>query len=143
MFEYLFFSALGCQPNISILSTLVFLLLQKLKFALHGRYCYFIRAWSGDFNPSSCLQLWIGSVHQNHRAGASLGEGLIGLSSLGVGDFILGGLIAFKISHMPSYGWVMITKILYQLKLLQFSKFDDCTLTMDRVIGICQKHMTT
>ena len=78
MFGYLFFSALGSQPNISTLSTLVFLLLQKFKFALHVRYCCVIRAWSSDFNPSSYLQLWIDSVHLSHTAGASLGEELIG-----------------------------------------------------------------
>ena len=116
MFGYLFFSALGSQPHISTLSTLVFLLLRKFKFALHGRYCCAIRAWSSDFSPSSYLQLWIGSVHQSHTAGASLGEELVGLSSLGAGDFILRGLIAFKICHMTSYGWAMITKILHLSK---------------------------
>ena len=143
MFGYLFFSALGSQPNISTLSTLVFLLLQKFKFALHVRYCCVIRAWSSDFNPSSYLQLWIDSVHQSHTAGASLGEELIGLSSLGAGDFILRGLMALKTYLMPSYVWTMITKIVHQLKLLQFSKFDDRSPTMARVIAICQKHMTT
>ena len=130
MFGYLFFSALGSQPNISTLSTLVFLLLQKFKFALHVRYCCVIRAWSSDFNPSSYLQLWIGCVHQSCTADTSLGEELIGLSSLGAGDFILRGLIAFKICHMPSYGWAMITKIVHQLKLLQLSKSDDLSLTI-------------
>ena len=42
MFGYFFFSALGSQPNISTLSTLVFLLLQKFKLALHVRYCCII-----------------------------------------------------------------------------------------------------
>ena len=88
-----YFSGLGPQPNISTLSTLVSLLLQKFEFTLHVRYCCDIRAWSSDFNPSSCLQMWIGSVHQSHTAGASLGEKLVGLSSLGVGDFIIRGLI--------------------------------------------------
>ena len=139
MFGYLFFSDLGSQPNISTLSTLVFLLLQKFKFALHFRYYCAIRAWSSDFNPFSYLQLWISSIHQSHTAGASLGEKLIGLSSLGAGDFILRGLIAFKICLMPSYGWAMITKIVHQLTLLQFSKCDDRSPTMARVIAICQK----
>ena len=143
MFGYLFFSAFGSQPNILILSILVFLLLQNSKFALHVRHCCDIRTWSSDFNPSSYLQLWIDSVHQSHTAGASLGEELIGLSSLGAGDFILRGLIAFKTYLMPSYVWTMITKIVHQLKLLQFSKFDDRSPTMARVIAICQKHMTT
>ena len=102
-FGYLFFSALGSKLNISTLSTLVFLLLQKFKFALHVRYCCIIRAWSSDFNPSFYLQSWIDSVHQSHTAGASLGKELIGLSSLGAGDFILRGLIAFKTCLMPSY----------------------------------------
>ena len=143
MFGCLFFSALGSQPNISILSTLVFLLLQKFKFAFHVRYCCIIRAWSSDFNPSSYLQLWIESVHQSHTAGASLGEELIGISSLGAGDFILRVLIAFKTCLMPSYFWAMITKIVHQLKLLQFSKFDARSSTMAQVIAICQKRMTT
>ena len=117
LFGNLFLSTLGPQLNISTLSTLVFLLLQKFEFALHVRYCCIIRAWSSDFNPSSYLQLWIGSVHQSHAPGASLGEEFIGLSSLGAGDFILRGLIAFKTCRMPSYGWDMITKIVHQLKL--------------------------
>ena len=36
MFGYLFFSALSHQPNISTLSTLVFLLLQGFEFALRS-----------------------------------------------------------------------------------------------------------
>ena len=44
------------------------------------------------------------SAHQSYTAGASLGEEVIGISSLGAGNFILRGLIAFKICHMPSYG---------------------------------------
>ena len=59
----------------------------------------------------------VGSVHQSYTAGPSLGEKLISLSSLGAGDFILRGLIAFKTCRMPSYGWDMITKIVHQLKL--------------------------
>ena len=143
MFGYLFFSVFGPQPNISTLNTLVFLLLQKFEFALYVRYCYIIRAWSSDFNPSSYLQLWIDSIHQSHTAGASLEEELIGLSSLGAGDFILRGPIAFKTCLMPSYVWAMITKTVHQLKLLQFSKFDDRNPTMAQVIAICQMHMTT
>ena len=139
MFGCFFFSALISQPNISTLITLVFLLLQKFKFALHVRYCYVITVWSSDFHPSSYLQLWIDSVHQSDTAGASLGEELIGLSSLSAGDFTLRGLIAFKTYLMPSNVWTMITKIVHQLKLLHFSKLDDCS----PVIAICQKHMTT
>ena len=143
MVGYLFFWVLGSQPNISTLSTLVFLLLQKFKFALHVRYCCIIRVWSSDFSPSSYLQLWIDSVHQSHIAGAFLGEEPIKLSSLGAGDFILRGLIAFKTCLMPSYVWAIITKIVHQLKLLQFSKSDGRSPTMARIIAICQKHMTT
>ena len=73
---------------------------------------------------------------------ASLGEELIGISSLGGGDFILCGLIAFKICHMPSYGWAIITKIVHQLKLMQLSRFDDRSPIMARVITIYQKLMT-
>ena len=143
MFGYLFLSALAPQPNISTLSILVFLLLQKFEFTLHIKFCCVIREWSSDFNPSSYLQPWIGSVHQSYTAGASLGEELIGISSLGAGDFILRGLIAFKICHMPSYGWAMITKIVHQLKLLQLSRSDSCSPTMAQVITIYQKLMTT
>ena len=139
----MFLSALGRQPNISTLSKLVFLLLQKLEFTLHFKFCWVIREWSSDFNPSSYLQPWIGSVHQSYTAGASLGEELIGISSLGAGDFILRGVIAFKICHMPSYGWAMITKIVHQLKLLQLSRSDSCSPTMAQVITIYQKLMTT
>ena len=123
MFGYLFLSDLGPPPNISTLSPLA-LLLQKFVFTPHVRYCCVIRAWSSDFNPSSYLQLWIGSVHQSYTAGASLGEELIQLSSLGAGDFILRGII-------------------HQQKLLQLSKFDDRSPTMARIIAIYQKHMTT
>ena len=73
----------------------------------------------------------------------SLGEELIGISSLGGGDFTLCGLIAFEICDMPSYGWAMVTKIVYQVKLLQLSRFNDCSPTMARVITIYQKLMTT
>ena len=125
MFGNLFLSALGPQPSILILSTLVFFLLQKFEFALHVRYCCVIWARLSDFNPSFYLQLWIGSVHQSYRAGASLGEELIQRSSLGPGDFILRGLIALKICHIPSCAWAKITKIVHQLKLLLLSKFDD------------------
>ena len=143
MFGFFYFSTLGSQPNISTLSTVVFLLLQKFKFAVHIRYCCVIKAWSSDYNPSSYLQLWIDSVHQSHTAGATLGEELMELSSLGAGDFIFRGLIAFKTCLMPSYVWAMVTKIVHQLKLFQFSKFDERSLTMGRVIAIYQKHMTT
>ena len=105
MFGYLFFSALGPQPNISTLSTLVFLLLQKFEFALHVRYCCIIRAWSSDFNPSSYLQLWIICVHQRCTADTSLGEELIGLFSLGAADIILRGIITFKICPVMDGLW--------------------------------------
>ena len=143
MFRYLYLSAFGLQPSISTQRTLVFLLLQKFEFTLQVKYCCVIGAWSIHFNSSSYLQLWIGSVHKSYTAGAFLGEELIGLSSLGAGDFILRVLIAFKICHMPSYGWAMITKIVHQLTLLQLSEFDDCSPTMARVIAIYQKNMTT
>ena len=142
MFEYLFLSAHGPRLNISTLSTLVFLLLQKFEFTLLSSSVASLE-WTRDFNPSSYLQPWIGSVHQSYTAGASLGEELIGISSLGAGDFILRGLIAFKICHMPSYGWAMITKIVHQLKLLQLSRSDSCSPTMAQVITIYQKLMTT
>ena len=142
MFDYLFLSAHGPHLNISTLSTLVFLLLQKFEFTLLSSSVASLE-WTRDFNPSSYLQPWIGSVHQSYTAGASLGEELIGISSLGAGDFILRGLIAFKICHMPSYGWAMITKIVHQLKLLQLSRSDSCSPTMAQVITIYQKLMTT
>ena len=44
---------------------------------------------------------------------------------------------------MPSYGWTMITKIVHQLKLLQFSRFDNRSPTMAGVITIYQKLMIT
>ena len=46
----------------------------------------------------------------------------MGLSSLGAGDFILSGLITFKIFHKPSYEWAVVTKTVHQLKFLQLSK---------------------
>ena len=65
------------------------------------------------------------------------------LSSLGAGDFMLGGLITFKIFHKPSYEWAVVTKTMHQLKFLQLPKFNDRSPTMARVIAIYQKHMTT
>ena len=130
----MFLSVRAPQPNISTLSILVFLLLQKFEFTLHFKFCCIIREWSSDFNPPSYLQLWIGSLHESYAAGASLGEELIGISSLDAADLILHGLIAFKICHMPSYGWAMITKIVHDLKLLQLSRFDDSSPTMAWVI---------
>ena len=143
MFGYLFLSALGSQPNISTLSTLVFLLLQKFEFTLYFKFRCVVIKCSSDFNLSSYLKPWIGSVHQSYTAGASLGEELIGISSLDAADLILRGLIAFKICHMPSYGWAMITKIVHQLKLLQLPRFNDGSPIMARVITIYQKLMTT
>ena len=105
-------------------------------FTLHFKFCCVIREWSSDFNPSSCLQPWIGNIHQRYTAGASLGEELTGISYLGAGDCGLRGLIAFKICHMPSYGWAMITKIVHQLKLLQLSRFENQSPTMARAITI-------
>ena len=67
----------------------------------------------------------------------------MGISSLGAGDFILGGLITFKICHEPSYEWVVVTKTVHQLKFMQLSKFNDRSPTMPRVTAIYQKHMTT
>ena len=77
---------------------------KKFEFNLHLKFCCVIREWSSDFNPSTYLQLWTCSVHQSCTAGACLGQELIGISSLGAGDVILRGLIAFKICHMPSFG---------------------------------------
>ena len=71
------------------------------------------------------LQLWIGCVHQSCAAVTSLREELMGLSSLGAGDFILSGLITFKIFHKPSYEWAVVTKTVHKLKFLQLSKFND------------------
>ena len=44
----------------------------------------------------------MGCVHQSCAARTSLGEELMGFSSLGAGDFILGGLITLKFCHKPS-----------------------------------------
>ena len=143
MFEYLFFSVFDPQPHISTLSTLVFLLLQKFEFTLHVRHCCVIRAYSIDFNLSSYIQLWIGCVYQSYTAGASLGEELIGHFSLDAGDFTLIGLITMKICHIPSYGWAIVIKNVYQLKLLQLSKLDDRSPTIARVIAIYQSHIIT
>ena len=49
----------------------------------------------------------------------------MGLSSLGVGDLILGALKTFKICHKPSYESAVVTKTVHQLKFLQLSKFND------------------
>ena len=130
----MFLSVLAPQLNISTLSILVFLLLQKFEFTLHFKFCCIVREWSSDFNLSSYLQLWIGSLCESYTAGASLGEELMGISSLDAADFILCGLIAFKICHRPSYGWAMITKIVHELKLLQLPRFDDGSPTMAWVI---------
>ena len=73
----------------------------------------------------------------------SLGEELMRLSSLGVGDFILGGLKTLKICHKPSYEWAVVAKTVHQLKFLHLPKFNDRSPTMARVIAIYQKHMTT
>ena len=67
----------------------------------------------------------------------------MGYSSLGTGDFILGGLITFKMFHKPTYEWAVVTKTVHQLKFLQLSKFNDRSPTMAQVIAIYQKHMTT
>ena len=67
---------------------------------------------------------------------------LIELSSLGADDFILHGIISFKICRMSSYGWAMVTKVVHQVKLLQLSKFNDHGPTMALVIAIYQNHMT-
>ena len=92
-----------------------------------------------DFNSSSYLQLWIYCVHQSCTAGTSLGKELIGLPSLAAGDFIPLGLKTFKICGMPSYGWVIFTKIVHHLKLLKLFKSDGRSPTMVRVIAIYQK----
>ena len=105
MFGNLFFSVLGPQANVSTPSILVFLHLQKFEITLHVRYCCVIRAWSSNFNRSSYLQQWIGCVHQCYTTVTSFEQELIGLSSLGAGDFILRGIITFTICHMSSYRW--------------------------------------
>ena len=63
--------------------------------------------------------------------------------SLDAGDFTLIGLITMKICHIPSYGWAMVIKNVYQLKLLQLSKLDDRCPTIARVIAIYQSHIIT
>ena len=139
MFGYLFLSALGLQPHFLTLSSLVFHVLQKFKFTLHFKFYWIIKERSRNFNPYFYLQPWIGSVHLSYTADASLEEELIGISSLGGGDFILCGLITFKICHIHSYGRAMITKTVHQLKLLQLSRFYDRSPTMARIITIYQK----
>ena len=67
----------------------------------------------------------------------------MGLSSYGVGDFILGGLVTLKICHKPSYEWTVVTKTVHQLKFLQLSKFNDRRPTMAQVNAIYQKLMAT
>ena len=141
MFGYLFFSTLVPQANISTPSTLIFLILQNFEFTCHIRHCCVTRVGSSNFNPSSYLQLWIGCVHQCYTAVTSFEQVLIELSSLGAGDFILHGIISFKICRMSSYGWAMVTKVVHQVKLLQLSKFNDHGPTMAQVIAIYLKHM--
>ena len=141
MSGYLFFSTLVPQANVSTPSTLIFLILQNFEFTCHVRHCCVTRAWSSNFNPSPNLQLWIGSIHQCYTVVTSFEQELIGLSSLGAGDFILRGIISFKICHMSSYRWAMVTKIVHQVKLLQLSKFSDHGPTMAWVIAIYQKHI--
>ena len=123
MFGYLLLSALGPQPHTLTLSSLVFFVLQKFKFTLHFKFYWIIKEWSRNFNPCFYLRPWIGSVHLSYTADASLEEKLIGISSLGGGDFILCGLVAFRICHIHNYGSAMITKTVHQLKLLQLSRF--------------------
>ena len=137
MFGCLFFSTLGPQANISTPSTLIFLILQNFEFTCHVRHCCVTRAGSSNFNPFSYLQLWIGCFPQCYTAVTSFEQELIELSSLGAGDFILRGIISFKICHVSSYGWAMVTKIVK----LQLSKFNDHGPTMARVIAIYLKHM--
>ena len=72
-----------------------------------------------------------------------LGEKLMELSSLDAGDFILGGLITFRLFHKPGYEWAVVTKTVHRLKSLKLSKSNDSSPTMARVIAIYQKHMTT
>ena len=85
----------------------------------------------------------MGCVHQSCEASTSLGEELMGLSSLGAGDFILGGLITFKICYKRSYESTVVAKTVHQLKFLQLSKFNDRRPTMARVNAIYQKLMAT
>ena len=63
----------------------------------------------------------LGPQPTSYTAGASLGEELIGPSSLGAADFILRGIV----------------------QLLQLPDFDDRSPTMSRIIAVYQKHMTT
>ena len=58
-------------------------------------------------------------------------------------DFILVGLITFKIFHKPSCEWALVTKTVHQQKSLKFSKFNVRSPTMAQVIAIYQKRMTT
>ena len=67
----------------------------------------------------------------------------MGFSYLGADNFMVGGLITFKIFHRPSYEWAGVTKTVHQLRFLQLPKFNDRSPTMARVIAIYQKHMTT
>ena len=139
MLGYFFRSALGPQPNISTLSILVFLLQQRFAFTLHVSYCCVIRAYSSDFNPSSYLQLWIGSVHQSYTAGAFLCRACLFRRWC----LHITWTHSFQNLSYSQYGWAVITKIVHQLKLLQLSIFDDRNPTMARVIAIYQKSMTT
>ena len=43
----------------------------------------------------------------------------MGFSYFGADNFMLGGLITFKIFHRPSYVWAVVTKTVHQLKFLQ------------------------
>ena len=78
----------------------------------------------------------MGCVHQSCAAGTSLGEELMGHSSLGGGDFILGCLITFQICHKSSYESAVVIKTEHQLTLLQLSKFNDLSPTLAPVIAI-------
>ena len=142
MFGYLFFSTLVPQANISTPSTLIFLILQNFEFTCHIRHCCVTRVGSSNFNPSSYLQLWIGCVHQCYTVVTSFEQELTGLSSLGAGDFILRGIISFKICHMSSYGWAIVTKVVHQVKPSQLSKFNDHGPIIAQLISIYLKHMT-
>ena len=52
------------------------------------------------------------------------------LSSLDAGDFILGGLITFRLFHKPGYEWAVVTKTVHRLKSLKLSKSNDSSPTM-------------
>ena len=52
-------------------------------------------------------------------------------------------LITFKIFHKSSYEWAVVTKTVYQQKILELSKFNDRSPNMAWVIAIYQKRMTT